>query len=157
LALRHPKQNYPLQFDWKKMYMERLELEKRWLGTAYTQVPIPLPEEPPCVRETGRSMNSRGGPRSRSLSPARLLRSGSNISGPLASGSVDHLAESTTVGRAARRTMDLRGLPASQTEPANMNVLYKTEKWEPEMKELKGHTDRCVDYSGRKYVAHLSL
>ncbi|KXN89692.1 F-box/WD repeat-containing protein 1A [Leucoagaricus sp. SymC.cos] len=73
-VLRQPKQNFPLQFDWKRMYMERLELEKRWLGTAYTQVPIMPLEEPQCTRETRRSMAGRAGPRSRWEPETKELR-----------------------------------------------------------------------------------
>ncbi|KAF5350583.1 hypothetical protein D9756_008764 [Leucocoprinus leucothites] len=152
-ALRHPKQNFPLQFDWQKMYMDRLGLEKRWLGTSYVHVPMSLPEEPPCIRETSRSMTSREAPRSRSLSPARLLRGGNTLSA-IAGCSVDHLAESTSVGRAAGKTAELRAIPASRTEPVNMNLVFKAEKWEPERRELHGHTDSvyCVDFDSQRII-----
>ncbi|KAJ3559376.1 hypothetical protein NP233_g11276 [Leucocoprinus birnbaumii] len=154
-ALRHPKQKFPLQFDWMKMYMDRLELEHRWLGTAYTRIPVPPPppEEPQYTRETARSMTSRGTQRSRSLSPARLLRSG-NTPSALASGSVVNLAEAVTLGRGAARTFDSRAIPMSQTAPANMNMLFKEERWEPETRELRGHTDSvyCVEFDSQRII-----
>lgn len=147
-ALRQPKQNFPLQFDWKKMYMERLELEKRWNGTACVRVPILPPDDTQPVREAGRPISNRGAPRSRSLSPTRLLGSGSTSL--TASASSSGVTESATLGRISNRTadrmMELRGMSASRTEPSDMNVLYREQRWEPETMELKGHTDRFVSF-----------
>ena len=139
-GLCHPKHKFPLQFDWKKLYMDRLELEKRWLGKSYAQIPILLPKDPQRARDTGRSMYSRGGMRSRSLSPARLLRIGSNAPHSTASGPVVYLPDSAALERASGRV-----IPASQTEPVSMNVLYRSERREPEARELRGHTDRYAD------------
>jgi len=145
-ALCHPKHKFPLQFDWKKLYMDRLELERRWLGKSYTQIPILLPKDPQRGRETGRSMYSRGGIRSRSLSPAGLLRAGNDAFHSTASSPVVHLPNSATLERAFGKTLNRRIIPASQTEPVNMDVLYRSERREPEARELRGHTDRYADY-----------
>jgi hypothetical protein len=143
--LRQPKQKFPLQFDWMKLYKERLELEKRWRGAAYKQVEIPPPEQPQCIRETGRSMSSRQGLRSRSLSPSRLFSSRHSSWSTLGNLSVDPLADAATAAR-ADSAVDSRGIPASKSEPAKMSALYQRQKWEPETKELWGHTDRQVHH-----------
>lgn len=142
-VLCHPKHKFPLQFDWKKLYLDRLELERRWLGNSYTQIPILSPQESQRGRETGRTMYSRGGTRSRSLSSAGLLRVGNDAFHSTASSPVIHLPNSATLERASGKTLNRRVIPASQTEPVNMDVLYRRE---PEARELRGHTDRYADY-----------
>ena len=145
-ALCHPKNKFPLQFDWKKLYMDRLELERRWLGKSYTQIPILLPKDPQRGRETGRSMYSRGGIRPRSLSPVGLMRAGNDAFHSTASSPVAHLPNSAALERASGKTLNRRIIPASQTEPVNMDVLYRSERREPEARELRGHTDRYANY-----------
>lgn len=118
-----PKQNYPLQFDWKKMYMERFELEKRWKGTAVVQQPA-FPVNDPQLRDTGRVMSRRNSPRSRSLSPSTLLDYG-------------NAPQSPTLGRTS-------GGLAQGISPSNTSPLFREQKWEPKATELIGHTDRYV-------------
>lgn len=135
-ALCYPKHKFPLQFDWKKLYMDRLELERRWLGKSYTQIPVLLPREPQCSRETGRFMNFHEGMRSRSLSPA----------GHLKNDAFHSTSNPESLERTSGETLNRRAIPASRMEPVNMDVLYRSERREPEARELRGHTDRYANY-----------
>lgn len=147
-----PKQKFPLQFDWKKMYIERLQLERRWTGRAFVRVPV-TPTEDSLMRES-RSLINRSNARSRSLSPSRSLGFGDSASTSSISGqSFDRLFDTSTIGRAAgwisAKSQDSSGMQASTA------TLFKEQKWEPKTMELKGHSDRYVFFPSSSYAVNL--
>lgn len=147
----HPKQKFPLQFDWKRMYIERLQLERRWTGAAFVRVPVTPTEDPSMIRES-RSFTNRKNARSRSLSPSGLLGFGDNALRPSASGhAVDRLFDTSTIGRRAVSTKSSR----SGSMPASAAALFKEQKWEPKTMELRGHSDRYVVFSFSSYAVNI--